>query len=106
MLRISSMTTYHLTGSLRPRLFSLLLAGVLLMMQALVLQHQLDLHHHTDNEHCELCLHISPLDHAVTTHIQKFEAIPPIPVETTAVILSQPSRIHRPYQTRAPPSLS
>jgi len=106
MTRINSSMTRYPPGSGHPRLLSLLLAAMLLLMQTLILQHQIDLDHHNDNEHCELCLHISPLDHAVTTSYQSLEAIPPIMVEPTALPVSKPARLNRPYQTRAPPSLS
>ena len=46
-------------------LLAILLATLLLFMQAQVLQHQLDLAHHHGGEPCELCLHLAPLDHGL-----------------------------------------
>jgi len=96
----------HPTDRWQARLLSLVMACLLLLMQAVLLQHQIDIDHHTDNDHCELCLHLSALDHGVTATSQTLQANPLPPLTPTLLIASCTHTLLTPYQTRAPPLLS
>lgn len=85
---------------------ALLAAALLLFMQAMVLEHQLDLDHHHDGEPCELCLHLAPLDHSLVgeqalPQLQK-PALPPLARKRLQTF----RRFSAVYHSRAPPRLS
>lgn len=96
----------HPTDRWQPRLLSLLLACLLLIMQALLLHHQIDVDHHTNNDHCKLCLHLSVLDHGVSATARPLQANPLPRLKPTLLITTATTPLHNPYQTRAPPSFS
>jgi len=104
-MRPGSMPRYR-TDNWRPRLLSLVVAGLLLLMQALVLQHQLDLDHHSGHDHCELCLHLSALDHGMSASGQALQASPPSLEVRSEPVVATTIPLNHPYQTRAPPTFS
>lgn len=81
-------------------------ASLLLLMQAMALQHQLDVDHHSNGEPCELCLHLSALGHGMSGTLPTLQATQaPIPALTPPFISLVPS-LNNSYQTRAPPTHS
>jgi hypothetical protein len=99
------LTSFSVRRGHHPPLVALLLF-LLLSMQALVLQHQLDPAHHHDGNTCEICLHISPLDHGLITtqSLPRLALFAPPP--ETRIWLQPPSLHHTAYHSRAPPRFS
>jgi len=91
----------------RPRTLLVALACTLLLfVQALVLQHQLDLDHHHDGEPCELCLHLAPLDHGLVNTLALPQPMLPAPPPVGTPPLQTRGEPHTAYHSRAPPRLS
>lgn len=89
-------------ANLRPRLVALLLF-LLLFVQTMMLMHPLHLDEHPGGEPCELCLHLSLLDHGLTT-TQPLPQLPrsaPPPEIRTWLQAITPR--HTTYDSRAPP---
>ena len=84
-------------------LLAILLATLLLFMQAQVLQHQLDLAHHHGGEPCELCLHLAPLDHGLVNTLALPLPVQPALPPVCVASLQTHREPHTAYHSRAPP---
>lgn len=89
----------------RPRLAALT-AALLLLMQAIVLEHQLNPDHHHGDAPCELCLHLTPLDPGlVNTAPGAHTASPPLLSASPLLPGVLPEYINA-YHSRGPPITS
>ena len=102
MTAMSTMPDFHA----RRTPLALLTVALLLFMQALVLEHELDLDQHHDGEPCELCLYLAPLDHSLVEE----QALPQLPKPALPPLVRKRlqtfPRFSTAYHSRAPPRLS
>jgi hypothetical protein len=84
---------------------SLIVAIILILTQALGVIHQLDSSVHEHEHGCELCTHLSNLDHGIATDLPK--PAPEIILVITKIAALRPVFIpfYSYYHSRAPPVL-
>lgn len=91
---------------LQRQLLAALAAILLLFIQAMVLEHRLELDHHHDDETCELCLHLATADQAPATTsspLQPPYSAPQSPAGNTQSTIFASTTA---YHSRAPPHRS
>jgi hypothetical protein len=81
-------------------------ALLLLLAQALLLLHRLDLAHHADGEPCEICLALSAVGHGLPSTLPTLPPAQLPPPPPAPAFLFTPLRATTLYRSRAPPRLA
>ena len=90
---------------IRPRLFGLLLVAAILVGQGALLKHEYNFAAHKAGHTCTICLHATPLSHAMAGSLAIALALP---TANTEFHVSAPRIIaiaQLAYHARAPPSI-
>jgi len=95
------MTLRIRTGTLH----ALWLATLLILGQALFLQHQSDLAQHAANDHCEWCLAHAPLTGALPVSGMVLPAVSAPPAPDSRELPPPVHSVSTPYAPRAPPAV-
>ena len=86
------------------RLPSLFLMMVLLLGQVAVLEHEYDFAAHQSGDTCTICLHATPLSHAMTGAVAVALPVSALHTEFQAPARQLSAIVSLAYRARAPPS--